>query len=964
MSQFLTGASYISTSLNSYTGYFLLSDGWIEGPTTETDADAVCRNAGDVSNLRLHVSTNGRSTNCTSTFYKNGSSTSLTVTATASTTGVFEDTSNTVTLSAADTWSCDFSTSTGGGSIFIRVLSVLWTGLKKLTTTIEFGTGGSSGTGSTTRYWMPAGIAYDNGTESICQAVIPEDCTYSDLMVNVVSNSNTGTCTYASRVNGGAGNCSVSVTTTSTGYYEDTSNSDSITSGDLFCYQLSRGGSGNIRFNTLGGCFECTGGFMMFNGTGANGQANPTTYWWIMGYAAQSTSESSTQWDNPMETDVSLLSVRVISNSSSSTVTMTTRINGADGNQTLSLTGSTTGNYQDTSNSDTLTDGDLICYRGTGANNFIYYSCIAMFVDDLDPGAAAYTITAGSGAYAVTGTAANLEQGAVVSAAAGAYTMTGTAAGFLYSPVLGVESGSYTMTGTAANLVTGVSLSAEAGAYTVSGSDAGFLRDIILTAEAGSYAVTGGDVALTPTLLGFCDDFNRANENLEASANWTRVDGSAGDTSISGNLLVSNTTSTTGGAYQCPDIGSGDKYVECTVPAARNAFGACMRLTDTNNFIGCRYQSGAYQVYKRDAGSFTLLASYTASLDTSHVLRLEMRGDDFEMFVNGVSRATFTDTFNNTETRQGVVGRSQTGSFCDNFCAGVLTATEYTVSAEAGAYTISGTTVNLSYVAEVAADGGAYTITGTAVNLDADFLLGAAAGSYAITGTDANLEAAVVLAAAGGAYTLTGSDVGLGRLITIGAEGGSYAITGQDVSLLLLATVSAQGGAYTITGQDVGFTADLLIGAEGGAYSITGSDVSLVVATTVTAEAGSYTMTGTDAGLVLDASISAEGGAYLVTGKDAGLNYGSNISLTAEGGTYEITGQPVGLIQQSGVVAQPGSYTVSGQDVGLSAARVLAAQPGAYVWDGKDVNLTFTASDVQNLPDLDIFGLSMKLGFR
>lgn len=168
----------------------------------------------------------------------------------------------------------------------------------------------------------------------------------------------------------------------------------------------------------------------------------------------------------------------------------------------------------------------------------------------------------------------------------------------------------------------------------------------------------------------FYDDFNRADEDLEASPNWTRVGGSAGDIDITSNVAYCR-RSGDGTAYQCPDFGVGDKYVQGVIQAASGQFfPLCLRLTDNANFIGVRYNSGAYQLYSR-TGSFVLLGSYSA--DPLLLARLEMVGDDFEVFVDGVSRITATYSGNSAETRQGMVARNSINQpMLDDFEAGLL----------------------------------------------------------------------------------------------------------------------------------------------------------------------------------------------------------------------------------------------------------------------------------------------------
>lgn len=170
--------------------------------------------------------------------------------------------------------------------------------------------------------------------------------------------------------------------------------------------------------------------------------------------------------------------------------------------------------------------------------------------------------------------------------------------------------------------------------------------------------------------MAFSDDFNRSNENLEASSDWTRVDGTAGGVGVVSNAVDRQTATATEEAYQCPDQGAVDQYVQVVQRATGTgvggtgaAFPLCLRLTDKDNFVGARHfiTSGPtpqWDLYKRVAGSFTLLGSYGAVAASGDVARLTMVGDVFTLYINGIARiVSGTETFNSGETRAGIVGR-------------------------------------------------------------------------------------------------------------------------------------------------------------------------------------------------------------------------------------------------------------------------------------------------------------------
>lgn len=98
------------------------------------------------------------------------------------------------------------------------------------------------------------------------------------------------------------------------------------------------------------------------------------------------------------------------------------------------------------------------------------------------------------------------------------------------------------------------------------------------------------------------------------------------------------------------------------------------------------------------------------------------------------------------------------------------------------------------------------------------YTLTADAGSFTLSGQDAGFVVGRILTADAGSFALTGQDAALriGRVIT--ADAGAFVLTGQDATL----TVTPAGGtAYTLT-------------AEAGAFALTGQDAEFRIGTTAT----------------------------------------------------------------------------------------------------------------------------------
>jgi hypothetical protein len=292
----------------------------------------------------------------------------------------------------------------------------------------------------------------------------------------------------------------------------------------------------------------------------------------------------------------------------------------------------------------------------------------------------------------------------------------------------------------------------------------------------------------------------------------------------------------------------------------------------------------------------------------------------------------------------------------------------YTLTANPGAYDITGSAATLPYVAGVTGtgdltapgaegegegtvgstaysltvDAGSYAVTGSNATTAVGHVVSTVAGSYAVTGSDASLRVSHVVITEAGDYAVTGSaaSVAFGRALI--GDAGSYAVTGSDATFRRGYVLTVDAGAYALTGA----IAELLktgasqLTAESGVYAITGADALLQLARILSANPGSYSVTGTDATLVLGRAVIAEAGAYDLTGSDATLNRTEARSLTAEPGEYAVTGSAATLnkIGALSFTGDPGAYSVTGADATLRHHYVLVAESGSYALTGSDAS--------------------------
>lgn len=357
----VTLVSYAAQNSVSAARYFQLGGGCLASPNvTEAAVQVKHRTPGTLTELYCNVVTNDRASSTVRTRV-NGSNGGLSLTVTGSTTGVFRDTSGSDTITAGDLLAYQITPGAGGTTFTIGPLATVFEATTDTVTRLGSYEGGTIASGQ----WLAiCGAGSDQATEAQAQTKIPASGTFCNGAVNVTVNSHNNTIVFTSRKNGAGGNISVTVTATTTGWFEDTTNSDTVVDGDNYNWLGTLNGSGSATIATLAVDFVSTNGEQIFAGNNATVNsptpANTTEYSAIAGSTQTVSSEGPVQVGPNLAGVWDKLSVYLSSNTVSAASTIKSRINGADGNQVLNITASTSGWYRDTSNTDTIAAGDAL----------------------------------------------------------------------------------------------------------------------------------------------------------------------------------------------------------------------------------------------------------------------------------------------------------------------------------------------------------------------------------------------------------------------------------------------------------------------------------------------------------------------------------------------------------------------------------------------------------------------------
>lgn len=402
--------------VDNTTRYFPLGGGLAAG-ATEVVAETPVRDAGTFSKLFAYVLTNTATVNSVFTLRKSQAATALTFTVGADATGIFEDTTNSVTYDATDECDLEVAVPTEAGTNTLTF--TLW-GVRfaptTTTNTVSFMAANTtnrnasiSPAASTNYYFKPNSFSSGITTGETNQKYrIRSACVAQDFYVYVASNSRTTTTVFSSRKNGAAGGMTVSVTAGATGAFEDTSGTDTLAAGDDFNYELAAGNSAEaISLSGISCSLVSTNGeFHMLSGTGTSSTLavsfNTTTYLAAAGNGSGvEAAEASTQIYPRVDFAAKELTCYVSANTiATSASTVTIRDNGADSAVTVSIAAGATGLFSDSTNGAKIHAGvDEICYKivtpnTSGTLTFRWMSCIGFAYDQ--PATGSYVVTTGS----------------------------------------------------------------------------------------------------------------------------------------------------------------------------------------------------------------------------------------------------------------------------------------------------------------------------------------------------------------------------------------------------------------------------------------------------------------------------------------------------------------------------------------------------------------------------------------
>lgn len=208
------------------------------GTSTEVNAQIIQQKSGTMKHLFAFVNGNSRGETDTLNDRNNGANGNLTQTIGSNATGTFEDSANSTTVVSGDKYCVDIVLGGSSSSMSLNQIGIDFITTSSATEMVVGISNGISMSSGSTQEWPLGGELQSNTTESNRQIAIQVAYTFSNMSINLIVNTSARTMTFR---DGGANGNETFTTTTGTGFFSDSTNTDVALVGDLVNYQYGTG---------------------------------------------------------------------------------------------------------------------------------------------------------------------------------------------------------------------------------------------------------------------------------------------------------------------------------------------------------------------------------------------------------------------------------------------------------------------------------------------------------------------------------------------------------------------------------------------------------------------------------------------------------------------------------------------------------------------------------------------------
>lgn len=357
----------IPDGVSYFVNFFM---GGVNDESTETPVRTQWKTAGTIEKFFALLYFNDMGSSATIILRQNSLDSASTISVPANTTGAFVDSVNTVSVAVDDLMSVNFNfpvTGTGADVASIGGLFEPASGNAYMMGGYEAG----DFTGTLQYISIAEGQTYVT-VESEAQCRVPISLSVTTARMYVTTNTG-AEATITLRKNAVDTDIAVTVPASTTGSFTDTG-AASFVAGDEINWKLTSAGTPAVEFTNREMLVEdSASGKIWFLSDEATGELNsdPTSYYRLVGELQDEPSADIAYAYMPIAITLSDFYVRIHDNTLTGATTLQTFVNGAAGNQSVSVPASTSGNYTDASNTDVLSATDKVCVQciegGTGS---------------------------------------------------------------------------------------------------------------------------------------------------------------------------------------------------------------------------------------------------------------------------------------------------------------------------------------------------------------------------------------------------------------------------------------------------------------------------------------------------------------------------------------------------------------------------------------------------------------------
>lgn len=482
--------------------------------------------------------------------------------------------------------------------------------------------------------------------------------------------------------------------------------------------------------------------------------------------------------------------------------------------------------------------------------------------------AQAYTITADSGTFSLTGQTVELANQLIITVDAGSFTVASQDNQFQLNNTNGFGSFSY------------------------SGQDAQF--NFSMVAERGLFAFSGFPHVKVIRMDGRHVILSYSGQTANFATSFPVGHGTFSTTFQDADLLQSvlaetGTFTLTGQDAELSGVLSVDFAVGTFTASGQDASFTVTRQSDVGSFSTTGQASSFVTKFAVDVTSNPNGAT-SVQYDVSVASGTNEYGSGNKYYIDGLVGASPTlqlmagVTYRFDQSASSNSGHPLRFSTTPNGTHGG--GTEYTsavtvngVAGSSGAYieiTPTATTPRLYYYctnhsgmgSQASINGGIHTASGQDANFVKDINLTADKADFVLSGQASVFG--VTISTAHGSVVLSGQDASLNKALNVAANAGTFTLTGQDA----LKGISEIGAAvsYSVTGFDAHFA--IRVAADSGTFTLTGQDA--LKGISELAAAVSYTLTGQDVTFAIQVTMIADGGTFALTGQDASVKFTYN----------------------------------------------------------------------------------------